>query len=167
MQSIFLLVQHPLDDKPRPRFGLVVHLADILANDAQAQQLNAADHPDRGHQRRPPRLRGAHQLGNQRPDERDDARHEDHEADRQDQADGLYAEGRDAVERKGEHLLERVLALARKALRALVFYRRPRVADLRHDAAQKQIDLLELRKALHRAPGHQAVVRMVEHDVHA
>ena len=143
--------------------GFEVGLADILADHADAEKLHAAQQAQHAHQTRPARDGIAHQSRDDRPDNADEADDRYRDAEQRDQSNGLHGKARDAVHRKRDHLTQRVVALARHALVALVIDARRIEPDQRHHAAQKQVHFLELRKGVEHLVAEQAVIGMVVH----
>ena len=108
----------------------------------------------------------AHDLGDERIKQHHQADQKNHHAGGKHQADGLDRKRSDAVCGKCDHLFERIFALPRKALRALVGDGRPPVSDLGHNAPQKKIHFRKLCQALHGTAAHQPVIGMIEDDIH-
>lgn len=79
----------------------------------------------------------------------------------------LRAERRDALEREGQHLAERVLARAGEPLRPRVVDDAARVADETHQPAQEQVHLVEFRQRAKGALAHETVIGVVVQDIGA
>ena len=79
----------------------------------------------------------------------------------------LRTERRDALERKGQHLAEGVLARTGEPLRPRVVDDAARIADEPYQTAQKQVHFIELRPRVKRTPAHETVIGMVEQNVGA
>ena len=153
------------DDIARALLGLHIDLADILGDDAEADQLHAADEADDAGHARPAGDRPAAQRGDQGPDTEDEAHEGDEQAEPEDQTQGLDGQARHAVDREAEHLLEGIVALARHALGSGVADGGGLEADEGHHAAQVEVDLLEVGKLLEHAGADEAVVGVVEDDL--
>ena len=107
------------------------------------------------------------QLADQAVQQHGDAHQKHQRPHREDQPNGLHREGRNAVHGKGDHLLQRILRLPRKALPAGVGHGVALEAHQRDNAPQEKIHLAELLQRLHRPAAHQPIIRMVIHDIHA
>ena len=157
------ILQHLTDQEAGPPLGLQVDFPDILADDPQGEEDQPADGPHRADHAGPADDRVPARPADDGVDQHEEAHGKDEEPQAGDVADGLDGQGSDALHGEGEHLLERVLALAGEPLPPLVLHGAGAVADHGHDAPQEQVDLLELGQPLQRPPGHEAVVGVVEH----
>lgn len=153
------------DDEAWTRFCFVVDLAHIFPDDADPQQLHAAQEVNGADHACPARYRKAHQLCDERDDDGDKADGADQHARQRDEAQRLYRKAGDAVEGKGKHFLQRVMAFTRNAFGALVVYAGAAVAHQRHKAAQEQVHFPELGQALQRAFAQQTVIGVIEHHI--
>ena len=109
----------------------------------------------------------AGKIAHEKIDEHGNADKEHHNADARDEPQRRHRQRRHALPREREHLAQRVLALAGKALAALVVYDRARIADKRHEPAQEQVHFFVLRERVERAAAHEPVVGVVIHHVRA
>ena len=155
------------DDVAGPVLALEVDLADVLADHAERQHLDAAHEAHRGGGGGPAGDGGAGRVRDEHPHDGGEARERDGEARPRDQADGLDRKARDAVDGQRQHLGERVVRLAGHALVALVVDARAPEAHERHHAAQEQVDLAELRQRVEGAGAQEAVVGVVVDALHA
>jgi hypothetical protein len=86
---------------------------DVLTDDSQAQQLDAAEQQDDDEQRRPTRSRLVREEARvQSPAEHGKAEHDDREPEPSDELDRHRGERRDPIECEAEHLAQGVLRLA-------------------------------------------------------
>ena len=146
---------------------LAVDFADVAAHHAQAEHLQAAQQPDGADDGGPARDGPACKVGDQGVKQPEHAEHGNEDAQVGDELQRLHAEAGDAVQGKGEHLFQRVFGFPREPLLPVVIDIVAAVADQRHNAPQEEVCLPVFRKGLQGPPAHQAVVRVVEHHVHA
>ena len=106
-------------------------------------------------------------IGDQGIDKGQGRYEQDKQSYSQDQADGLYAEGRDPVKSQGQHLLQGIFGLPGHTLLAVIVYAVSLVANQRHHAPQEKICLLILGELLHGTLGHQPEIGMIVHRLHA
>ena len=160
-----LVIQNILNDKARARLGFQIDLADVLADYTNGQQDQTADCPNRADHAGPSKNGSADRPSNDKVDQHENAHGKYCKAKRSNKADWLGRQRRNALHRKGKHFLERILALACKALTSFVSNYVGLVADHRYNTAQEKVDFLKLCQALQRPLGHQAVIGMVEHGI--
>ena len=126
-----------------PSLGFHVYLADILADDAKANELHAADKAyDAGHAR-PAGDGFARQRGDDRPYNAHEAQKCNDDAEAHDKVQRFYRQTGYAVCGEGEHFAQRILALTGDACGAGVFNAAALKAHERYHAAQKEVDLPE------------------------
>ena len=147
--------------------GLHVYFPDVLAYDAEADKLHTADKADNAGHACPARDGFAAQRRDERPEAADKAYQRNNDAEARDELERLYRKARDAVDREGDHLLERIVALAGDALGTGIAHRCALEADERYQPAQEEVDLLEVCKLLEDARTYKAIVSVVIDDLRA
>ena len=151
----------------RAALGLHVYLSDVFTYDAEAYKLHTADKADDARHARPARNGLAAQRRDERPKASDKAYQRNDNAEPGDELERLYRKAGDTVDREGDHLLERIVALSGNALGTGVAHRSALEADERYQSAQEEIDLLEVCKLLEDARAYKAVVGVVIDDLRA
>ena len=154
-------------DELRAALGLHVDLADVLGNDAEAQDLHAADKADDAGHAGPAGHGLADQRVDQRPDAADEAdeRHQDAEAG--DESEGFHRQAGEAVHGQGDHLFQRIVALPRQTLVAGVLHRGALKAHQRDHAPEEQVHLVEVGKLLEHSGTDEPVIGVVIHHLRA
>ena len=164
-QALFLqifLLQHVL----RAVLHFQVRLRQVLAQDADAQQLHAAQEQDDTDHGRPARYRVTE---HERPDEHEQQRDKADSADRhaREAGDGQRGgrKGRDAVDGIQEQLAEAPLRLASDAFAVDVFQPPGLEPDPGKDALGEAVVFAQGQDGVDHAAGHQAVVAGAVHDL--
>lgn len=139
-------------------FGFHVDFADVFADDAEGEHDESADEPDRDHHG-PPSCDGvAEPERDEHVDEHADGHEDGQEPGAGDEAQRFRGERGDALDREGDHLLQRVFGFAGLAFAALVVDLAGPVAERGHDAAQEQVDLVVFAERVERLAAHEPVV---------
>ena len=126
--------------------GFHVYLADILAYDAEADELHAADKADDAGHARPAGDCPAGQRGDERPYNAHEAEKRDDDAEAHDKAQRLYRQTGYTVRCKREHFTQRILAVSGETFGAGVFDAGALKANKRYHTAQVEVDLLKAGK---------------------
>ena len=153
------------DEVERPRFDLVVDAADVFTQNADPDQLDAAEEQDRKDRRRVAGQVVAREDLERDLEDRDDERADaDDEAEVRREAQRNLGERRDAVDRKAQHLRERILGRAGIARIAIVLDADLLEADPCNQSAQEAVVLAGVLERVDHAPAHQPEVAGVERD---
>ena len=154
------------DDIKRPVLDLIVDAAEILANDAQEDELNPAqkEHAD---QRRglPGEGTDPGETHNNRDQDAEQADAGQDKAGVCRQLQGHVAETRDRVGGQAHHLAQRVLGGTRIAGRSLIFDRHLFEPDPTAQPAHKAVFLAQRTHGQHDLAVHQAKIAGIERDV--
>src|ERR1700676_5533954 len=159
---------HLFDQIARPTLRLAVDLRNIFPQDADTQELNAAEQVD-GHSGRGParqRTLGKY-TDHERPDRHDEAEHTDDAAEPGDQPQRHRTERGDAIEGELDHLDQWILRLSRDAVKPVIEHAGTAKSKLRNDAAQEQVYLGVLTQRFQGAAAHETEIRMIWNDVDA
>src|ERR1700686_3127171 len=130
------------DQITRPTLGFTVDLRNIFTQDADTQELDAAQqiYGHRGGGPARQRTLGKY-TDRERPDRHDEAEQADDAAEPGDQPQRHRTERSDAIEGELDHLGQWILRLSRDAVKPIVENAGTAKPELRNDAPQKQIDL--------------------------
>lgn len=114
----FLFPRAVADDRARTPLDLKVDFPDVFADDAEREELDAAEEADADDLAGPAADDGTAHPGNQAPDPHEEREERDDRAEERDEADWLDGKRCNAVRREPQHLQERIVACAGKPLLA-------------------------------------------------
>ena len=155
------------DDVARAGLCFHIDLADVFADDTKADQLHAAHKADDADGGGPAGHHAAHGRLHDGPDHADEADEADHDACPSDEPDGLVGKAGDAIKCQRQHFAQGIVALTGQPLVPLVEHLLALKAHQRHHAAQEDVDLLVVGKAVQHPGADEPVVGVVEHDIRA
>jgi hypothetical protein len=132
------------DDVERTPLHLLVNASDVFAQYADHEELDAREERNEGHRGAPARYRRVkHEMFDHCPDGDDDARHADEDAEVRSEAERKNAERRDGVERKTNHLADRVFRFSGRTTGPMVGHSGLPKADPGHDSAYESVCLAQ------------------------
>lgn len=168
----FVFFPSPFTDNiPRPALGFHVDFPHIFADHTQTHQLDATHEANDTHGGGPAADGGAGELGDEGPENTDEAEDGYGHTETGDHPDGFDGEAGDAVEGQGQHLFQRIVALPGDALCPLVVDRSTLKAHQGDHATEEDIHFFKVGELLEDPAADQAVVSVIEdhfcpHPVH-
>ena len=137
--GIGLVVKVFVDDEARAALGFQIDFADIFADDADGEELQTSQCPNRAQRACPAADGDAYKEAYYGIYYHHKADQEDEQSEPCDNSDRLDAERGDALPRKRKHFLQRILAFARKTRGALIFDDFRLVADEGNHTSEKNV----------------------------